>query len=202
MCYSPESSFGTFFFVSIICIVLWKKDKPVPKTLAIVLLFIALMQVIEGFLWLNLECSTNNKVISSFIPIVLYLQPLVALGSIYFFKSGLLSSNIYLAVLIGWLCCIPFAIDYAKDGLGKCTIVGPKGNLQWPYTNSSTLYHELVYNTVIGFSIVTLNTEWYGFFYTIVATVGYLKSRELYGHSWGSVWCHFVNSLAVGALFI
>jgi hypothetical protein len=205
MCYSPESSFGTFFFVLVICIYLWIKGSKIQKTLAIILLFISLMQVVEGLLWLNVECTDTNKNISRFIPILLYLQPIVAIGAVYFFGTGFLSPIMYKSLIAIWLLCLPLFLDWMKDGLGQCTIVGPKGHLAWPYANESQDKHSLIqniYNIILSLAFITLNTQWYGFLYVGVAALGYSASRNLYGHSWGSIWCHFVNLLAIGAIFV
>jgi hypothetical protein len=205
MCYSPESSFGTFIFVLIICLYLWTKGNNIQKTLAIMLLFIALMQILEGFLWLNLKCTNINKLISSFIPILLYLQPLIVIGTIYMFDTGFLSPIIYKSLIAIWLLSLPLFINWIKNGFGKCTTVGPKGHLAWPFANSddnSNVFVSGLYNILLAIGFITLKTEWYGFFYVIMAAIGHFVSRQMYGHSWSSIWCHFVNVLAIGALFI
>ena len=205
MCYSATTSFGTFLFVSLICAILWSKGKPLQRTLAILLFFIALMQLVEGLLWLTLECNKTNVIISSFIPILLYLQPLVIIGTIYLFGTGYLSPTIYKGLLGIWLISLPLYIEWMKDGFGKCTTIGPNGHLVWPFTNGSPRDHSVIqsiYNIMLGLGFITLNTEWYGLFYMVIASAGYQVSRATYGHSWGSIWCHFVNILAVGALLI
>ena len=203
MCYSASSSFGTFFLVLSISCILWIRGSKLQQSLSIILGFIALMQVIEGLLWLNIECDDVNVFITSFIPILLFLQPIVIIGTIYSFGTGLLSPLFYKILLGVWLLSLPLVIDWFKDGFGKCTVVGENGHLVWPFTNndSNTLVH-MLYNIILGIGVATLNTTWYGLFYLIMATLSYLKSRMTYGHSWGSIWCHFVNFLAIGALFV
>jgi hypothetical protein len=167
------------------------------------LLFIALMQVIEGLLWLNIDCNNLNIFITSFIPILLFLQPLVIIGTLYRFNTGFLPPFIYKLLFGIALLSLPLYIDWFKDGIGKCTIIGKNGYLVWPFVNThlSPLAH-ILYNILLVIGFATLNTEWYGMFYVIVAILGYYKSRITYGHSWGSIWCHFVNLLAIGALFV
>ena len=203
MCYSASSSFGTFFFVFLICCVLWIRGSKLQKSLAIMLGFISLMQVIEGFLWLNIECNNVNIFITSFIPILLFLQPIVIIGTLYSFGTGNLSPLFYKILLGISLLSLPLYIDWFKDGFGKCTVIGQNGHLVWPFTNSNqyALVH-ILYNIILSIGFATLNTEWYGLFYLIMAIIGYFKSRITYGHSWGSIWCHFVNLLAIGALFV
>jgi hypothetical protein len=202
MCYSVSSSFGTFLYVFSICYILWTRGSKIQKSLSSILGFIALMQVIEGFLWLNIECNDTNKFITSFIPILLFLQPIVIIGTLYSFGTGFLPPLFYKILLGISLLSLPLYIDWFKDGMGKCTVIGEKGHLVWPFTNTPNSSAHMLYNTILAIGFATLKTDWYGFFYLIMAILGYFKSRITYGHSWGSVWCHFVNILATGALFI
>jgi hypothetical protein len=165
--------------------------------------FIALMQVVEGLLWLNIDCNNVNIFISSFIPILLYVQPIVIIGTVYAFDTGRLPPLFYKILLGISFLLLPLYIDWFKDGIGKCTVIGKNGHLVWPFTNiTPNPLVQTLYNIILGIGFGTLNTEWYGIFYLIMALIGYFKSRIIYGHSWGSIWCHFVNLLAVGALFI
>lgn len=161
------------------------------------------MQVIEGFLWLNTECTDINIFITSFIPILLFIQPIVILGAVHAFGTGLLSPVVYKLLLGISLLSLPLYIDWFKDGIGKCTVIGENGHLVWPFTNTNpiSLAHVL-YNTILAIGFATLNTEWYGIFYLCIAVLGYFKSTLSYGNSWASIWCHFVNLLAIGALFV
>jgi len=201
MCYSASSSFGTFFFVAAICCILWIRGSNLQKSLAIMLGFIALMQVIEGFLWLNIECNDINVFISSFIPLLLFLQPIVIIGTLWWFNSGFLPPLFYKILLGIAVLSLPLYIDWFQSGFGKCTVVGQNGHLVWPFTNVDSLAQTL-YNIMLLIGFGTLNTEWYGIFYLIMATIAKYKSKMTYGHSWASVWCHFVNLLAVGALLV
>ncbi len=167
------------------------------------LIIIASMQVIEGLLWLNIECNNVNKFITLFIAILLFLQPIVIIGAVYAFGAGRLPPLFYKILLGISLVSLPLYMDYFKDGLGKCTVIGENGHLVWPFTNITPIsLGQILYNTTISIGFATLNTEWYGIFYVIMATLGFFKTRITYGHSWGSIWCHFVNLLAIGALFV
>jgi hypothetical protein len=200
-----ESSLTTFIIVSSVCIYLWIKGGNVNKSIAIILFFISLMQMVEFLIWLNHKCSNTNKFISLFIPILLFLQPIVVITTILYFKSGILSPIFYKIILSIWIICAPFFINWMKDGFNQCTIIGKNGYLVWPYTNSSKLmdqFMQFLYNIVLAIGIGTLHTPWYGIFYIVLALLSYYYIRNIYGHSWGSVWCNFVNFLAFGALFI
>ena len=203
MCYSASSSFGTFFFVFIICCILWLRGSKVQKSLAVILLFIALMQVIEGLLWLNIGCGDANKIISAFIPLLLFLQPIIIVGTLYYFKAGVLSPSIYKLLLGISIILLPLYVLWAKNNIGKCTTVGDNGHLVWPFTKvSPNPLVTIFYFLTITIGIASLNAEWYGLLYMFMAFLGLSKSMSTYGHSWGSIWCHFVNFLAIGALFV
>jgi hypothetical protein len=190
-----------------VCIYLWIRGGNVRKTIAIVLFFISLMQVVELFIWLNLECSNTNKFISFFIPILLFLQPVILITTVLYFNSGRFPPIIYKIILGIWVALSPLIINWMKDGFNKCTTVGENGHLVWPYIKShiKSNIHQLaliLYNTVLGVVIGTLNTKWYGIFYVILSVISYKYIIKIYGHSWGSIWCNFINILALGALFI
>ena len=115
-----------------------------------------------------------------------------------------MKEQLFYKILLGIsVLSLPIYIDLFKDGLGKCTVIGENGHLVWPFTNITpiSLAH-ILYNITLGIGFTTLNTEWYGIFYVIMAIIGYFKSRITYGHSWASIWCHFINLLAIGALFV
>jgi hypothetical protein len=120
-----------------------------------------------------------------------------------------------------------------KTGFNKCTTIGNKGHLVWPYVKSfhnglrlctfktptksaemsakTTLPCALqmrkglsqdLYNFMLMIGIGSLNTQYYGIFYVVSSALSLKYIQEIYGHSWGSVWCNFVNFLAIGALFV
>jgi len=55
MCYSARASLTTFLIVFGVCVYLWMEGGNINKSIAIILFFISLMQILELFIWLNLE---------------------------------------------------------------------------------------------------------------------------------------------------
>lgn len=204
MCYSATSSFGTFLFVLCICIFLWIKGNKIQRAISIILFTISLMQLLEGFIWLNIKCTRVNKILSVFIPIVLYLQPLITLGTVYSFNIGLLQPNIYKYLLFLWILLLPFFVYWTKDIIGKCTKMGKNGHLEWSYQPDTLTIVRMnqIYVIMLGLGIVTINTKWYGIFYGFFSVISNYFTQKMYGRAWSSMWCHFVNILAIGALFI
>jgi len=205
MCYSAESSLLTFSLVSTICFYLWTKGGAIRTSLAIILFFISLMQLLEFFIWLHLDCSSTNRWISRLIPVLLFLQPVIVLLTLLYFQSGRLPSLFYQVLLILWLFCFPLFIMWMNRGWNQCTTVGKMGHLEWPYANSSDVvarFMQTAYNVILVLGIGSLNTTWYGLWYVLLASYSYLYTKKRYGHSWGSVWCHVVNVLALAALLV
>ena len=97
--------------------------------------------------------------------------------------------------------CTPFFIEWMKTGFNKCTTVDK--HLVWPYAKrmENNLSQDL-YNLILILGIGSLNTEWYGLFYVVTSVLSLKYIQHVYEHSWGSVWCNFVNFLAIGALLI
>jgi hypothetical protein len=205
MCYSPEVSAGTFLFAAVICSILWIRGRATDKAIAISLFFISLMQVVEFFLWFHTDCSPANKAISQIIPVLLFFQPVVVLASVLSFNAGWLPSWIYQGALLLWLLSIPLFLYWMRRPPPGCTTVGPTGHLAWPYANSTEptdQFAQFLYNAALVLGLGTLRAHSFSAFYIALATASYFYTRQIYGHSWGSVWCNFVNFLAVGALIM
>lgn len=204
MCYSPEVSIGTFSFVGAVCIVLWHRGKPIDKALTWILLIIASMQLLEFGLWKNLECGLPNKIFSGLIPVVLWLQPLIIITSVWYYKVGWLG-------MYGWLIAIYLALlpvlitkYLSNPTLGQCTTVGNCGFLIWPFTTrgDTSSYFQALYHTFMILGLATLKSTAFSVFYVGSSALAYAYTKMYYRDSWSSVWCHFVNSLAIGAMVL
>jgi hypothetical protein len=204
MCYSPEVSIGTFAFVGAVCMFLWHRGKPIDKALTWILLGIASMQLIEFGLWTNLDCGLPNKIFSGLIPVVLWLQPLVIFISIWYYKVGWL--RVYGWLIVIYVALLPWLLTkyVSNTTLGQCTKVGTCGFLQWPFINEgdTSAYFQYLYHTSMILGLGTLKSTAFSVFYVISSALSYQFTKKYYSDSWSSVWCHFVNLLAVGAVFL
>lgn len=91
MCFNKETSITVYLFGLVCSIYLMyrgvTKKINIDIYASILLFFIAKMQLIEYFLWKNQKCNFNNKLASSFIIPLLYIQILVIyLMYLYFNK--------------------------------------------------------------------------------------------------------------------
>jgi hypothetical protein len=203
MCYSAEVSIATFGFVFLLASYVWQEGPNVQKAIALALVIIASMQLVEFGLWLAPECGTANKFLTMLVPITLYLQPLLIHLAIGIFNAGVFDRNIYITIAKGMALLSPVFLWYVSKDFGKCTTVDSCGHLAWPalYEDGSFIHLESVYHVLMLLALGSLKNTTFSIFYLVLSGLGYIVSRKYYRDSWGSVWCHFVNALAIGAVF-
>lgn len=196
MCYSAEVSIGTFLFVAAGVAYMWNRNGPLDRPFSALLLVVALMQLVEFFLWRNLSCGPANQFWTQMIPFALMLQPLLSLFIMWQFKAGWgpYYKELFFAVLL--LFIPPFVNSWNK--VKGCTTLDGNGHLIWP-TETTTLSPVAywVYWLGIGYCYATLNDTTLATFMILFHFLSYKSMEFLYPKSWPSMWCHFVNILVV-----
>jgi hypothetical protein len=152
------------------------------------------MQVIEGFLWiLPPDCGPLRQLLSAAIPVLLYLQPLLINAIVAWFGAGTVGGYGLIALLL--LLALPFQVY--RVGLEACVTADRQGHLDWsPVVTSEWvgILPILLYDAAMVYPLLTLKNPVFGLLYTGAAVVSRLALQS------NSVWCHFVNGLAVFAL--
>lgn len=201
MCYSAEVSFGTFSFVMIIASFLWFRNSKTDRAISLILIVVVLMQLIEGILWLHPECDTTNKIFSTTIPIILYIQPLLINAIVAFYAAGWSSGYAIIALL--FLGFLPFQLFHIYQRYGKC-VTTSNGHLDWSPIIGDVdpigVLPEFIYNAAMVFPFLTLKNKLFGLSYIASSIVSRFGIGGAYPQTWPSLWCHFVNGLAVLAL--
>ncbi len=202
MCYSAEVSIGTFGFVAAVTAWLWQRNKGLDRPIGLILLVVSFMQLLEFFLWLNLDCGWINKLVSRLIHIYIALQPVALNAIVWFYYAGWASG--YLPVAILSAAFLPVILWRSQSIQGKCTKVGPSGSLVWPGIPNNAvdgLAIRALYYPALAFPILTLKNTTFSALYGAFG----IFSNFVYGaeskQSWPSLWCHFVNLLSVYAVF-
>ena len=200
MCYSAEVSFGTVGIVALIAIYHMTKAR---VALALILLLFVFMQAVEGVLWLHPSCDPVNRMASRMIPLVLAAQPLVfaaiLLGSSYG-AAPILYKGILLLGLIG----LPFYLQTVKE---SCIHAGADGHLEWniqPFgellpVTTHTLFTIYYYGAIL-LCTVTMRDPFLAAAFSAMFIVSFWLIRDRYPRSWGSVWCHAINAIAILSL--
>ena len=200
MCYSAEVSFGTVGIVALIAIYHMTKAR---VALALILLLFVFMQAVEGVLWLHPSCDPVNRVASRMIPLVLAAQPLVFAAILLFSTLGT-APALYKGLLLLGLVGLPFYLQRQTD---SCIRAGADGHLEWniqpfgelfPLT-THTLF-TLYYYGAILLCTVTMRDPFLAASFSAMFIVSFWLIRDRYPRSWGSVWCHAINAIAILSL--
>lgn len=201
MCYSAEVSAGTFLFVSAVTTYLWIRNKGIDRALAGILFFIGFMQAIEWGLWTNLDCNSVNKGLAFSIPIYLALQPVVINLLVWFYKAGWASGYEWVGLFS--LAYTGIVIWKNRNDYGSCVTLDTNKNLIWPGVANQDFEDQLlrsVYYATMLYPLLTLKNSWFSATYTLFGAVSLWMFGETSSKSWPSLWCHFVNALAVLAI--
>lgn len=206
MCYSPSVSIGTFAFVALAAAILWHRAAPYDRPIALILLVVVSMQLLEWGLWLTGPSCTSalNKALTALIPIVLYAQPVLLNAIVWKFNAGLAPPTLYEALTKGLLLLFPLFVWklaplLQSKSTSLCTTADPvSGHLAWPVVLPepwSSLYYPAMLTPLLSF-----RDSSFGLLYTFFAALSWTRLRSSKEKTWPSVWCHFVNFLAVFAL--
>lgn len=202
MCYSAPVSFGTFIFVAVISLVLWFRNRGIDRAIALILVVVAFMQIIEGVLWLNPECDTINQQFSAAIPLILYLQPLLINAIVAWYSAGWSSG--YGIIALVFLTFLPVQLYRVQQRFGACVTQNSNGQLDWTpivgKVDPIGILPGLIYDAAMMFPFLTLRNPLFGLTYITMSMVSRIGFERQYTQTWPSLWCHFVNGLAVLAL--
>ncbi len=113
MCYSKDLSLSSLMFGIFSSLILInfgnKESASTNKAIGYFFLFVSLMQLVEYFLWLDIDCKNGlNKVGSLMGPILNHLQPVVLLllATIFLEPTNLISTSVIIPANILYLCWI------------------------------------------------------------------------------------------------
>ena len=201
MCYSSEISMQTFLFVTIISSFLWYRNYKTDHPISLILFVVVLMQLVEYGLWENLSCNSINKTLSSFIPILLFLQPILINLIVWWFNAGW--GNGYLTIAVLFSLFLPYKLYKAYIDYGKCVHKGEKNHLEWVNVPDQTLLgiiERYVYYLALTYPIITLNNIPFAALFTSFSFFSLMQSSFIYEKTWPSIWCNYVNILSIFAL--
>jgi len=159
------------------------------------------MQLVEYGIWENLDCGSINKLLSSFIPILLFLQPILVNLIVWWFSAGW--SQGYLFIAVAFSLCLPYKIYTASLDYGNCVKVGEGGHLEWvSFPDQSTLgiIERYIYYVALAYPIITLKNIPFAVLFIGFSFLSLIQIGRKNKKTWPSVWCHFVNFLSVFSL--
>ena len=200
MCYNAEVSATTFLGVTAVCLFLWYRNAPYDHPIALILFFVSLMQAVEWGLWRNLDCGTVNKLLTAFIPLLLCAQPLVLNWVVGHYNAGWGSG--YKAIAYAILPLIGFKAYQVYTKYGQCATV-KDGHLQWSTEYGAAPFSGIehtLYSIAMLYPLLTFKNTAFSVLYSAFALLSFFIYSSSYTTTWPSIWCHFINFLAVFAL--
>jgi hypothetical protein len=200
MCYSAESSGGTFLFVCAVALLLMAQGK---TAIALIFLVLASMQVLEYVIWTQTPaCTTANYVASSLIPLFLALQPFfIALILWCFQEAGFASPHLYRALFYGSSAAVVTALGYMAMYPRPSCVTVEKGHLKWGLEPRFFDGFHLFYSVVMSTLVLTVRPPLLGIGLFSVYAGSWFYYRIKYQDMWPSLWCHGINAASVLALF-
>ena len=198
MCWNQYVSLNTFIFSTFVLLLIIYNNKYSPYKIEhfdnvyyqLFLMSFITMQLVEFFLWRNLNDKKRNQLFSIFGAILILLQPVASL-------MLLTNSSLRLKMLAAY--CIPFfsLFIYKVSTTEFHTVVAKNGHLQWEWGNfeGSKFVFLVVWLFFLLFSLF-VNKMYLGLFYTVVLLLLTLYSYHSSG-TFGSLWCWSINTLMI-----
>ena len=198
MCWNAEVSLNTFIFSSfVLLLIIYNntytkyKIKELTVNAYIFLMSFILMQLLEYFIWRNINNAYYNNIFSLCASFIIVVQPVASLMMLT--NETLKTSMIFMYLFLA----IPYSIyQYSINKIYSS--VTPMGHLNWHFFNGNlieTICKWLVYLFFFLFSLF-YNGNYVGLIFGIS-----ILSLSIYNYykdvSITSMWCWLINSIMV-----
>jgi hypothetical protein len=187
MCWNPEVSLGTFLFASTIAVIAYHAGLFSFAHLLFLMSFIS-MQLVEFFLWTNLDDAAMNAIYSKIGYALILAQPAFVIMSMRQPRVDLL---IGYAVLV--------AVILAVGPHDFRTTVGSNGHLRWNWL--STPIALLLIWLAFFCARFILQGEYRALSYILVTFGASYYAYRRHPGTWGTMWCWAANGTAFYYLY-
>lgn len=207
MCYSADLSLASLsfgIFSSLLLINFGSKEsKETNKVIGYFFLFVTLMQLVEYFLWIDINCVNGfNKTGALIGPILNHLQPIVLLiiATTFLEPANLISSSIVIPANILYLIyCAYQYIKYVSDESNLCVRTNDCEHLDWSWKkNFNYLFYFIIsFINIANFYTNTNLMVSFGVSYLllIISIFGFNKNI-------GEFWCLMVTGIPLINIFM
>ena len=195
MCWNEHVSLNTFIFsIFVLLLIMYNNAYTQYKIQGInnvwIYLFLAsfiFMQLIEFFIWRNINNKFYNHIFSIIATTLLIIQPICSLMLI---SQKELRNNLLIAYLS---LAIPYSI-YKFSTKNIHTVISKSGHLRWKFFESSPII--LLFWLFFFLVGLMYNKFWIGFgFGFIILCISYYNYNN--DHTIASMWCWAVNSVMI-----
>jgi hypothetical protein len=198
MCWNKEVSLNTFLFSSFVFLLILYNNKytfyKIPEFdrfwLRIFMVIVILMQLVEYFIWTNINNIFYNKLFTFLAMIIIFFQPITTIMNINDNKTKQM-------LLICYLCLtIPFGlINYNKN---VYSTISPNKHLNWNLINHENKFSKIIQIVWVFFFLFPLFYEGqqFGFLFGIL-TLLIISYNYMNDNTIESMWCWIVNSVMI-----
>lgn len=198
MCWNKEVSLNTFLFSSFVFLLILYNNKytsyKIPEFNRFwICAFIGIvisMQLVEYFIWSNIDNIFYNKLFTFVAMIVIFLQPITTIMNID-------DTIMKRFLIIGYLVMmVPFGFfNYNKN---IYSTLSKNGNLKWNLINDENKFSKIIKFSWFFFFLFPLFYQkhnlglMFGLLTLMIVSYNYINDGSV-----GSIWCWIVNSIMI-----
>lgn len=195
MCWNEHVSLNTFLFSSFVLLLIiynnsFTKYKIQELNNTNIYLFIAsfaFMQLIEFFIWKNINNKFYNNMFSIIATLLLLLQPI---ASVMILSNKQLRNKLLFLYL---LLAIPYSI-YKFSTKHIHSVISKREHLRWKFFETNPIIW-IIWLFFFVFSFI-YEKRWNGIIFAIIALIITIINYSN-DHTVGSMWCWVVNSIMI-----
>jgi hypothetical protein len=210
MCYNAETSLATFVFAAVVCVILWYRNYPDDRMMAIIWLSIMAMQLAEYAMWKDQRCGNINRYATIIAMLILFLQPVFMVWAVKWYGKSVLPPSYVDIIAYGTLAIMALnsIMLLANIPAGKiCSTPGAMGHLVWDHTKLMnrlptvlTWLWAILYWVVPPLLLLTTRPFSLGVVYLAVLMASLLFAYMITNgkdKQWKSLWCWISNPLSL-----
>ena len=195
MCWNASVSLNTFLFSSFVLALIiynnsftkYKIPELNNKWMYLFIMSFVSMQLIEFFIWKNIDNKYYNNIFSICATLLLLIQPIISIMLLSNIKLRNLLLSSYL------LLSIPFSV-YKFSTNNIHSVVSESGHLRWIFFEMTPVSW-IVWLFFFLFSFV-YEKKWFGPIFGLIALfITFINYKN--DHTIGSMWCWGVNSVMI-----
>jgi hypothetical protein len=205
MCFSAEVSAFTFLFGAVSSVLLIYYGNPIYRSentvFGIILIFIAGVQLVDFFAWIDLDNSKGiNNLATMIAPLYILSQPLVTyLVKILYFKPDLFSmkNSSLLILVLNLLYVLHLGTGYMEFLESKIHTTGKEhGHLSWKWTSFFSKENSAYFYPILtAINIFYLTKFKFSLLVFLITYSLLLISTNHFSYNPGELWCFFGCSI-------
>jgi len=195
MCYSPETSIGSFLVGITFSFLLTRRPSTDDQIVGYFLGFVSLMQGIEYLLWNHQNCDPYNRAVSQAGILLNHLQPVV-LGALILLLSPVKNHRIPIVIITAFYAFA--AAVYSQKFFNvdvPCTQRDEKDPhlfWKWNWQEGAAQLYGLFLAILTLFPMIGFMDKTYGFLIGLTSFSTFALSSYLYDRKFvGAMWCFF-----------